>query len=270
MSPIRENIYNIYRSFFSLSLIYNASVCGADYHIFVRNSKICKWSVVLLFCPSNKETKSWIMLFQWKYFLLPSQYQQHRLSTPVTPKIPLGLAKPIEILSHSPWNDLVTSGGYRIVNGSDATVNQFPWFVSVRAYTPRGLQSICGGSLISKKWVLTAGHCTHGYATFNLGLGSRNLNKPFISLTSDNVIEHARYNPNNLNNDVALIGLPKEMVFTAFVQAIRLPTLRQAITGKYHTEKARVCGFGRTTDGKFVGKVVVVLCHNKNDTRTFR
>lgn len=184
-------------------------------------------------------------------FLLPSRHVQHRLSKPVTPKIPLGLAKPIELLNHSPLGDLVTSSGYRIVNGSDATVNQFPWFVSVRAYTPRGLQSICGGSLIAKTWVLTAGHCTHGYSTFNLGLGSRNLNKPFISLTSDNVIEHARYNPNNLNNDVSLIGLPKSMVFTAFVQAIRLPTLRQAITGRYHTEKARVCGFGRTTDGKF-------------------
>lgn len=142
--------------------------------------------------------------------------------------------------------------GARIVNGSAAAVNQFPWFVAVRAYTSRGLQSICGGSLISKRWVLTAGHCTHGYTTFNLGLGSRSLNKPFISLTSEKVIEHYRYNPSNLNNDIALIELPKVMVYTSFVQAIRLPTLRQAMTGRYHTTRARVCGFGRTADGKLL------------------
>lgn len=42
----------------------------------------------------------------------------------------------------------------RIVNGSTATVNQFPWFVAVRSYTSRGLKSICGGSLISRTWVI--------------------------------------------------------------------------------------------------------------------
>lgn len=49
----------------------------------------------------------------------------------------------------------------RIVNGSTATVNQFPWFVAVRAYTSRGLKSICGGSLISKSWVSDHDHCPH-------------------------------------------------------------------------------------------------------------
>lgn len=39
----------------------------------------------------------------------------------------------------------------RIVNGSSASVNQFPWFVSIRSQARNGLQSICGGSLISSE-----------------------------------------------------------------------------------------------------------------------
>lgn len=136
----------------------------------------------------------------------------------------------------------------RILNGHLATNQQFPWFVSVRGYTNRGLQSVCGGSLISDEWVLTAAHCTHGYTTFNLGFGSRNLNRPFISLTSQHTIEHSRYNQPTLNNDIALIKLPMPIVFTQFVQSIRLPTLTQAISGTFSTNQARVCGYGRTSD----------------------
>ncbi len=39
----------------------------------------------------------------------------------------------------------------RIVNGSSASVHQFPWFVSIRSQARNGLQSICGGSLISSE-----------------------------------------------------------------------------------------------------------------------
>lgn len=138
----------------------------------------------------------------------------------------------------------------RIINGNRATNQQFPWFVSVRAYTSRGLQSVCGGSLLNDQWVLTAAHCVHGYTIFNLGFGSRNLNRPFISLTSLNFIEHRRYDHETLNNDIALIKLPKPVIFTQFVQPIRLPTLTQSINGKFHSEQARVCGYGRTSDGE--------------------
>lgn len=138
----------------------------------------------------------------------------------------------------------------RIVNGNVAKQQQFPWFVSVRAYTNGGLKSVCGGSLINNQWVLTAAHCVHGQTTFKLGLGSRNLNRPFISLTSQHFIEHRRYNQHTLNNDIALIKLPMPVTFTQFVQSIRLPSLSQAISGQFHSNQARVCGYGRTSDGK--------------------
>jgi secreted trypsin-like serine protease len=45
----------------------------------------------------------------------------------------------------------------RIVNGVDTFVGEFPWMVSFKL---RG-SHFCGGTLVSKNWVLTAAHCVH-------------------------------------------------------------------------------------------------------------
>ena len=50
----------------------------------------------------------------------------------------------------------------RIVNGHDADQGQFPWQVAVFGAADGGT-SLCGGSLISATWVVTAAHCVRGY-----------------------------------------------------------------------------------------------------------
>ena len=52
----------------------------------------------------------------------------------------------------------------RIVGGEEASIGEYPWLALI-GYTSRGRSGViwsCGGSLIGKRYVLTAAHCVTG------------------------------------------------------------------------------------------------------------
>ncbi|XP_025830937.1 trypsin-1-like [Agrilus planipennis] len=60
-------------------------------------------------------------------------------------------------LASPPQSDLAEPST-RIVGGSSTTIYDIPYIVQVNEGYP-----MCGGSIISRHWVVTAGHCLEGY-----------------------------------------------------------------------------------------------------------
>lgn len=97
-------------------------------------------------------------------------------------------------------NDIET----KIVGGVEASIGEFPYIVSLQAGS-----HFCGGSLIAKNWVLTAGHCVRGISvkTLVVGLHDRRQTVNAELITPARIIPHPNYNPRTLENDFALIQL---------------------------------------------------------------
>nr|CAD7407041.1 unnamed protein product [Timema cristinae] len=136
--------------------------------------------------------------------------------------------------------------GSRIVNGNQASRGQFPH----QAALYLDGRSFCGGSLISTSWILTAAHCTLNIGTVTAHLGAQSLNSVEsgrVTLATRNLINHASYNPSNLNNDISLVRLPSAVALNAFIQLVHLPRHSQAST-TYAGVASQVSGWGRNSD----------------------
>lgn len=61
-------------------------------------------------------------------------------------------------------HDQQSSLGFKgkILNGHEAASNELPYQVGIVCTRPQSTK-LCGGSIISEDFVLTAGHCTIGY-----------------------------------------------------------------------------------------------------------
>jgi len=99
----------------------------------------------------------------------------------------------------------------RIINGVPSAA--WPAQTSVYQTTTR---KVCGGTLVSARWVLTAGHCvTNGdtvilASAFRLRIGTVHRDRPETTITPDGLLRHPDYGgPTRApRNDVALLHLP--------------------------------------------------------------
>uniref|UniRef100_A0AAG5DCK6 Peptidase S1 domain-containing protein n=1 Tax=Anopheles atroparvus TaxID=41427 RepID=A0AAG5DCK6_ANOAO len=143
----------------------------------------------------------------------------------------------------------------RITNGQEATPGQFPYQALVLSEFG-SLTSLCGGSVLSVNFILTAGHCVmldqntkSGGGTVIVGAHNRMVVEPTqqrIRFGRSGVFEHPQYTAADLRFDVAVVRLLSPMVFTEWVHPVRLPARNDGrlFDGLIGT----VTGYGRTSD----------------------
>lgn len=155
--------------------------------------------------------------------------------------------------------------------GHAAAANQFPHQVSLRIANQNGGNSVCGGSVLSNQWVMTAAHCLRDRFQAVLRFGSTGRTTGGLSQVSTLFHQHPQYEGGRAN-DISLIRVPSPLPLSAAIQPIRLPSRSQA--GALFTNyRATVSGFGNIYPGSGVQShlrwVDVRVITNEECRRTF-
>ncbi|KAK5617220.1 hypothetical protein CRENBAI_010493 [Crenichthys baileyi] len=112
----------------------------------------------------------------------------------------------------------------KIVGGVDASPTSWPWQVSLELF---GMHW-CGGSLINKKWVLSAAHCVTWTtpSMWEVSLGRQKLKggntKTEVSRKIIKIIVHPKFNYSTFENDIALLRLSSSVKFTNYIRPVCL------------------------------------------------
>ncbi|XP_033925393.1 suppressor of tumorigenicity 14 protein isoform X1 [Melopsittacus undulatus] len=143
----------------------------------------------------------------------------------------------------------------RIVGGQNSDVGEWPWQVSLHV---RGQGHICGASLVSESWLVSAAHCflqlqgirysDPSLWTAYLGLTDQgDLSNTNVQMRKiKRIISHPYFNDYTYDYDIAVMELQTPATFSSLVQPICLPDA----THNFPVGKDLwVTGWGATAEG---------------------
>ncbi|KAF5287772.1 hypothetical protein FQA39_LY15708 [Lamprigera yunnana] len=146
------------------------------------------------------------------------------------------------IPSRYPTSNLYEGRNSRIINGVDAADGEFPFQVSLRAVAN---SHYCGGSIISEYNILSAAHCFTQVMPGLVFVGTNRIDdKEATYYQALGVRIHEDFNMATLHNDVAVVRVDKQIVYTNKVYLVALDR-----TFIKEGMNSVISGWGRTEQG---------------------
>ncbi|XP_058457227.1 brachyurin-like [Malaya genurostris] len=179
--------------------------------------------------------------------------------------------KPIEEFDHywtripKEWQFLrKLTPNRRVTNGQEATPGQFPYQIALLSTFSAGT-GLCGGSVLTNNFILTAAHCVQNALGGTAIMGAHNRintedTQQRIAFSASGITIHPGYTSTNIRNDIAVVRLDSAIVFNDRVQPARIPASGDSRT--FAGETGTVSGFGRTTDASQATSAVVMFTSN--------
>ncbi|XP_034830835.1 melanization protease 1-like isoform X1 [Maniola hyperantus] len=229
--------------------------CGRDMSDALRITDL--QSLLNARAPSNHHSWSSHQRPQQPYYQRPYYQQKEKLSEDNNTVVDIGLDD-------------------RIIGGKETELDQFPWTVLLKMTFSNDNSIIslfnCGGSLISRRYVLTAGHCVFEPGAKLIGvnvtlaeydkrtfpkdckyeIGQKPKCIDNVLMFGEEVILHPQYDDDQLHNDIALIRLQGYAPYTRYIRPVCLPPI-DIDNNDLSNLPLAVAGWGR--NGQYVSDI---------------
>merc|ERR1739844_519008 len=138
----------------------------------------------------------------------------------------------------------------RIVGGKEVNPKgKLPYQVMFFPCAPSGQCGLCGGTIVNKKFVITAAHCWDSRMTnLRVIVGEHNVfcdgvNEGGKVINVKKATMHPDYNKKTMDNDIAVLGLAEELTFTDKIKPACLPS---SATKDFSGTASTISGWGGT------------------------
>lgn len=143
----------------------------------------------------------------------------------------------------------------RVIGGQEATIESNPWQVAIvaAAESDNRLAQYCGGSIIARRWVLTAAHCVDEgtkEAQISILTGTASLLNGGSRIAVVKILLNPNWN-NNHDSDLALLHVASDLGGQA------IDALDANETGLVSGLTVRVSGWGKVNWEDRVGTIVL-------------